>query len=450
MVEPTEPSRMMRIPPPNMLPKASSGGFDEVEIVVASMAGPDYNAHVRNFERFTEYTGGKVTIRGEDVGRDAWHQKRVANMQAGSDVWDVVVIFASNVAEHASNGWAVDMRESLWDNSELINQDVYDIDDFAGPGIGACSWFDGLYALPQHLSSRVTFYRADWFDKWGIERPHPTEGWSFDAMIDAARKAKAGIEADGMDDVWPLVMLMKDNGNNVISWENVGRSLGAYGKLYDERGIPNFTLPEMTEALDLIKGWMDEGLVSPGSVGYEYTDALELIRNSKCAICFQWDTAAVELTDPGASPECAEGLEFTMYPYDSNIGHNVPRLYTSCWAPSVSAYSKYPEIAFSYCAWYTSKEIAFDYLMYGGGHSGRASVLSDPEILAAHRQYASMNVNFEALVPVPTLPEWSYIRSEIANPNMAAFLAGDKTAEEAAQDAQDEAMEYLDEQGVEV
>ena len=80
--------RILREPPPELLPKASSGGLEETELVVASMAGPDINAHVRNGERFTEYTQGKIQVRYDIIGRDVWNETNLTNMRAESDAWE--------------------------------------------------------------------------------------------------------------------------------------------------------------------------------------------------------------------------------------------------------------------------------------------------------------------------------------------------------------------------
>ena len=97
--------RILREPPPELLPKASSGGLDETELVVASMAGPDINAHVRNGERFTEYTQGKVQVRYDIIGRDVWNETSLTNMRAESDAWDVLAIHLGTFWTGAGAGW---------------------------------------------------------------------------------------------------------------------------------------------------------------------------------------------------------------------------------------------------------------------------------------------------------------------------------------------------------
>ena len=435
--------RILREPPPELLPKASSGGLDETEIVVASMAGPDINAHVRNGERFTAYTQGKVSVRYDIIGRDVWNETSLTNMRAESDAWDVLAIHLGTFWTGAGAGWWLPMS-NLFDNPELINSELYDIGDFPERSIGLVTWDDELLALPQHVSGQMMFYRADMFEKYDVAAPDPLAGWSFDELEAACRKLKTALANDGMDQTWPLVLLLA---NAPIAVYNFAASMGA--PLYDADSLPQYNTPEAVAALEKIKAWMDEGLVSPGALGYNYPEGIETLRQEQTVIAIQWDTAAVELTDPGASPTTADTLDFTVHPWDSNIGHNAPRVWTGVWSNFISKFSKNQEAALSYAAWYTSKEIAYDYVRYGGGHSGRASLLTDPEILAAHRQYDSMIANFGAAAILPTLAQLGYIANNMLVPNLQAFLTGAEESAQAAMDAaQADAVQFLEDEGI--
>ena len=55
------------------------------------------------------------------------------------------------------------------------------------------------------------------------------------------------------------------------------------------------------------------------------------------------------------------------------------RVFPSVHAIGVSEFSKKQQAAFAYVAWFTSQEIARDYVVNGGGSSGRGSLLTDPD-----------------------------------------------------------------------
>ena len=155
----------------------------------------------------------------------------------------------------------------------------------------------------------MMFYRADMLEKYDVEAPDPLSGWSFDQLEAACRQLKTALANDGMDQTWPLVLLLA--GAGTVHY-NFAASMGT--PLYDADSLPQYNTPESIAALELIKGWMDEGLISPGALGYNYPEGIETLRQEQTVIALQWDTAAVELTDPGASPTTADTLDFSVHP----------------------------------------------------------------------------------------------------------------------------------------
>ena len=85
----------------------------------------------------------------------------------------------------------------------------------------------------------------------------------------------------------------------------------------------------------------------------------------------------------------------TGYP-DRGLALKLPGAYIYGCDPSphaigVSAFSKNQREAFAYIAWFTSQDVARDYVVNGGGSSGRGSLLTDKEILTKNPQYAALN-----------------------------------------------------------
>ena len=61
-----------------------------------------------------------------------------------------------------------------------------------------------------------------------------------------------------------------------------------------------------------------------------------------------------------------------MLPYFKEQGSKTVRFHPSPHGIGVSTYSKNQKEAFAYIAWFTSQEIARDYVTTGGGHLLRA------------------------------------------------------------------------------
>ena len=90
-------------------------------------------------------------------------------------------------------------------------------------------------------------------------------------------------------------------------------------------------------------------------------------------MAFQWNAAAPTFLDASKSPETAGKIGFSMLPYFKDKGSKVNRFNPRRTRVGVSAYSKNQKEAFAYCAWFTSQEIARDYVTNGGGSSGRGT-----------------------------------------------------------------------------
>ena len=85
--------------------------------------------------------------------------------------------------------------------------------------------------------------------------------------------------------------------------------------------------------------------------------------------------------------------------------------------------------------------------MNGGGSSGRASLLTDPEILAANPQFGPMGVGLGNYHPLPDIMSASYLRKEVVSRWVHGALTGEHGVDEALDGATEEATTYLQDQG---
>ena len=75
----------------SVVPQAASGGLSG-EVVFGIMGGPEADAHTRLAPQFVKMSGGKLTLRVDEVGRDVWNSRWLTNFQSKSDAWDAVNI----------------------------------------------------------------------------------------------------------------------------------------------------------------------------------------------------------------------------------------------------------------------------------------------------------------------------------------------------------------------
>jgi multiple sugar transport system substrate-binding protein len=289
----------------------------------------------------------------------------------------------------------------------------------------------------------MVFYRKDLVEKWGLEPPSE-QGYSWETLTENCRKAQKKIAEENLTDTYPLIYGVKGE-MAAITFQQIAWSFGA--DLFVDGKVPNFNTPEAKAAMELTLQWAKEGLVSPGFVEYEYPEVLTGFQEGKAVFALQWNAAAADILNPEKSPITANNTAFSVSPYQKDKGPQQLRVWPSVWAMGVSAYSKKPEEAFSYIAWFTSKEIARDYVTNGGGSSGRRSLLSDPEIVKANPQYPAMLESFKVYAAFPNLQSYPYIDASILPPHLEAIWQGTETIESALQKATEETKKYLEEQG---
>jgi ABC-type glycerol-3-phosphate transport system substrate-binding protein len=165
-------------------------------------------------------------------------------------------------------------------------------------------------------------------------------------------------------------------------------------------------------------------------------------------MAFQWNAAAPTFLDASKSPETAGKIGFSMMPYFKDKGTKVARHDPSPHALGVSAYSKNQKEAFAYVAWFTSQEIARDYVVNGGGSSGRGSLLTDKAVLEKNPQYAALNEVLKLQKPYPPMEQYLYVANTILASHAGAIWSKQETPEAGLKAAKAEAIQYLKEQGV--
>ena len=84
-------------------------------------AGPEADAHVRLAPQFAKATGGKLTIRVEDVGRDVWNSRWLTNFQSKSDAWDAVNIQSGPFKLAGPAGFLLPLNDFM-DDPDAVRQ----------------------------------------------------------------------------------------------------------------------------------------------------------------------------------------------------------------------------------------------------------------------------------------------------------------------------------------
>lgn len=410
-------------------------------ITLAIMSGPEADAHKRLAPMFEKATGIRLDV--EEIPRVGYDPKLLPILAAHTGDFDVLILNPHRIDQWVEAGWVEPLNKYMED-PKLFNTEEYDVDDFP-PALLDLFTKDGkLYALPQEASAYLLYWRMDLFKKYGIAPP-PNEGYTWKEYLATARKLTKDTDGDGKIDLYGTLHAGKRSGNLAIEAECAIWSYG--GRIINDDGEPVLNSPEAIEAVEMYLSQYKEGIVPPGMVAWEYPEVLTAMQNGMSAMCIGWNAMAPTLNDPEKSPISGGNLDWRPIPYYEPLGPNTKRVWPSVWAPSVCADSKNKEAAFKYITWFTSKEIARDYVMYGGGSSGRRSLLTDPEILQHGPQYFALVNSFAVYHSMPPIKEGGYLTEELLPTWVNAALLGKKPVSYYLNEANRELRQFLIDKG---
>ncbi len=429
-----------------VVPVAASGQLEEQTIRVLMFSGPEADAHTRLAPKFTEYTRGKVKVIVEEGGRGAAYQaKWLAAMQARSDAYDVIHDNAARFLQSGPAGF-FEPLDGFMNDPQLFNAKAYDLGDFPKALLDLFKYKGQQFLLPQEASALMFFYRKSLLAKYGVPKPS-AHGYTWDELRRYALKIQAGLNREGKTDTYALLFGAKPPTHSVY---NVLQPAWSFGhEIFAADNRPQLSPPKMVDVTTMMTDLLFKDKVgSPGIVGYEYPEVLTAFQQGKAVMAIQWNAAAPTILDPNKSPETGKDTEFSPYPYAEVPGPHQLHIYPSVHAVGVSKFGKQKRAAFAYVAWFTSKETAREYVLHGGGSSGRASLLGDRSIVSSNPQYLPLLEGLKNYHPLPQFPQWNYVLGDIMGSHFNAIWTRTVGVKEGLDRMQKEVEQYLREQGV--
>ncbi|MEA2524393.1 MAG: multiple sugar transport system substrate-binding protein [Thermomicrobiales bacterium] len=428
------------------VPLAASGQLEQQEIAVGIFQSPHAEAVRRLGPQFTDLTGGKVSVRVESSPFDAIQPRKLAMWQAGGDDWDVVWLHGGEWSQIRDSEFAVPLTDYM--KPEWLDPTVFNLEDFPAPLLDMFGYEGKHYVLPFEASAYMQFARTDLLEQYAPGSPlPPVEGYTWEQFIEIAQTVQEGINSAGVPDLWATAYIFKTSGDisGAIMWESTVRSFGH--QPFKEDGTPDFNGDLAVEATQMLHDLVFKYKVaSPGVAGYYYQDILEIVNSGKAVLPLQWNASAEtnELPDKSQS---AGKLAYAAFPYAKAAGPTVQRVYPSEHGLSVNPASSKLDAALEFVFWYTSPEVARDYVANGGGVSGRRSLLTDPEIVGAHPWYPAMAKSYEYYFVLPSTPAYAQLQAEAIGRNVIEAWTGNATVKEALDKAQEEALSIMESVG---
>lgn len=192
-----------------------------------------------------------VTVKTEYSGWDGYFDKLTTQLAAGTGP-DVVQMSYTNVSEYVA-------REQLAPLDEYIEKGLIDVSNLSQATLDMYRIDGKLYAIPAGVSTSLLFYNKDYFDQAGVE--YPTDSWTWEDYMEAARKLTMDTNGDGEIDVWGTAYL-EDPAGADITFKKYVYERG--GKLWsDDLKSVAFNSAEGLAAVEFIKKPLEEGIMPP-------------------------------------------------------------------------------------------------------------------------------------------------------------------------------------------
>jgi len=214
-------------------------------------------------DQFTAQTGVDVTL--NTAGWDAVHSKLIVANTAGTSIADVTEFDWSFTGQFAAAGWYEPLEDAL---DPAAVKDMGGINDsFSADG--------HLWAACYLNDFRMSVYNKQQLGAAGVSSFPRT----FAELEKAADRIKRTQSAD-----YPFAIPMGATEGSVTPWYLLTLAMG--GQLFDENNQPQFADPGSAgyKALQWEVNAVKKGWVSPGSVTFDDTDALDKFSAGAAAI----------------------------------------------------------------------------------------------------------------------------------------------------------------------
>ncbi|MGR3376255.1 ABC transporter substrate-binding protein [Salipiger abyssi] len=389
-------------------------------------------------DAFTAETG--IGVEWVTLEENVLRQRVTTDITTKGGQFDIMTIGMYETPIWGANGWLVPLDDLSAE---------YDVDDILPAMAGGLSHEGTLYAAPFYGESSMIMYRTDLMEAAGLEMPEsPT--WEF------VREAAIAM-TDKDNEIYGVCLRGKAGwGENMAFLTAMSNSFG--GRWFDEDWRPQFDTDAWSETLNFYIDLMNEA-GPPGASNNGFNENLSLFQQGKCGMWIDATVAASFVTNPEES-SVADSVGFALAP-NTGLGRNANWLWA--WALGIPAGTDQEAEAKQFIEWATSK----DYIKLVAENEGwanvppgaRSSLYETPEYQEV--PFAEMTLQSiltadplnPAVDPVPyvgvqfaAIPEFAGIATQVGQ-EFSAALAGQKSPEEALENAQAIASEEMEAAG---
>lgn len=402
--------------------------YDGSQITVAMASHPSTEAFQAMVDQFTALTG--IQVKWDVVEQSYLKNKELLDFQ-GSHAYDILMVDSFWNAEYGAKGVCLTLDDFLTDSektpawfdaADLIPA-YCDLGRYQGTTIG----------IPIAGETRFLAYRTDLFEKYGKEPPKTME-----EFLELARFF------NGKEEGLYGVALRAQRGIHFASGWLTTMYAFCDGMMNQTTLEPTINDPGVVESLD----WYLEMLkcAPPDVSTYTHEEALGAFISGRTAMWLDATAIAGAITDPEQSV-IYDKVGFCAPP-DGVAGESAA---LADWNLSIAKDSAHPDQAWAFIVYMMSRENSLEYIANGGAAT-RYSVYQNEELVASNPSYPAQLAALEkanGLVQrgLSWTPPHEQINQmlEIMGTYASQAQAGEMTAQEACDRAQEDVLKLLSE-----
>ncbi|MGO1770099.1 MAG: ABC transporter substrate-binding protein [Microbacterium sp.] len=371
---------------------------------------------------FEALTGAKLTF--ENYSYDDTFSKEMLVGQQKSDEVDIIMFDLPWVGRFAETGFVEPLDERI----DAADPDLLMYDDFYEVMREGSVWDDKTLGIPFAPYFVMQISNSALLDEAGVEAPKTLEEFVSTCEEITEATGIAGTAINNQSGT-PVGQAYFDWIYSVGGKPFASEHPGADGDYYADM-TPQFSSPESKQVLEMFKHLM-ETCEPDGAANIAWQERYSAFATSQAAMIHPWNYDIPPLDDPEQSA-VAGSYEVSPMPVADGVDAHTP---VGGWEMGINTYSEQKDMAWDFIQWFSSPAVNGAFLSEGG-FASRYSVGENEQLL---EQYPWLEVQQDVVDDAfpafrPQVPESFEIMNTLGD-HIGAYLAGEKTLDEATADA---------------
>lgn len=359
--------------------------------------------------------------------------KYATEIQAGAGP-DVIHLHAYSLRSFIERGFLMDLTPFI----EKEGGDAF-LEPWYPQTLEMMQYEGSYFAIPGDFMSMALFYNTQLYEEAGLDPTKPPTTW--DEFLEYAQALTRDRDGDGQIDTWGFGTIGAVDPGFELRFSPILFSHGG-DYLNEDYTCSAFNTPEAREAFTFfIQLFSEHGVIPPGVTAQNPGTVREQMANEQIAMLLGsgWTAPIVDSINPDLN--AFEVLEVADVPVKAGTD---PEFTTTAWlsAWAINPNTKHPEEAWELVKFITAREQEQKWFDDARVTSSRADVSEVYEPLVTDKFAKAIAGQLPKAKFVPQIKEWPQVIEAV---NTAAQLGftGDKTPEEALEDAHNQINEIL-------